>query len=57
MVLRSLKTNQGNSMGNTIVTNLATDKLDHNIKKGDPNGNRTDNANIYYNGSNNVCLR
>ena len=48
MVLNDLKTNQGNALGNAIVTNLATDKIDHNIIKGDPNSNRTDNPNIYY---------
>jgi len=51
MVLGDLKTNQKNELGNTIVTNLATDKLDHNIKRGDPNSNRTDDPNIYYSGS------
>ncbi|MFN9998845.1 MAG: RHS repeat-associated core domain-containing protein, partial [bacterium] len=30
MVLNDLKTNQANPLGNTIVTNLATDKLNHN---------------------------
>ncbi|HRP45416.1 MAG TPA: RHS repeat-associated core domain-containing protein [Ginsengibacter sp.] len=51
MVLNDLQTNQKNELGNIIVTNLATDKLDHNIKRGDPNGNRTDDPNIYYSGS------
>jgi RHS repeat-associated protein len=51
MVLGDLKTNQKNDLGNTIVTNLATDKLNHNIVKGDPNSNNLNDPNIYYNGS------
>ena len=51
MVLGDLKTNQKNELGNTIVSNLATDTKDHYIKNGDPNSNRTDDPNIYYNGA------
>jgi len=51
MTLSDLKTNQKNELGNTIVTNLATDNKNHYIKNGDPNSNRTDDPNIYYNGS------
>ena len=51
MALGDLKTNQKNDLGNTIVTNLATDKLDHNIKRGDPNSNNLNDPNIYYSGS------
>jgi len=51
MVLSDLKMNQKTDLGNAIVSNLATDKLDHYIKRGDPNDNRTDDPNIYYSGS------
>ena len=61
MVLGDLKTNQKNELGNTIVTNLSTDKFDHNIKRGDPNSNTfrsgpngtitQHDLNIYYSGS------
>ncbi|MBK7883708.1 MAG: hypothetical protein IPJ81_07830 [Chitinophagaceae bacterium] len=33
MVLNDLRMNQRNNLGNAIVTNLATDRLEHNIKK------------------------
>jgi RHS repeat-associated protein len=51
MVLNDLKTNQKNDLGNTIVTNLATDTKDHYIKRGDPNSNNLNDPNIYYSGS------
>jgi RHS repeat-associated protein len=51
MVLNDLQTNQKNDLGNTIVTNLATDTKDHYIKKGDPNSNNLNDPNIYYSGS------
>ncbi|MBB6612555.1 hypothetical protein H7F15_16035 [Pontibacter sp. Tf4] len=51
MVLNDLKTNQGNKLGNTIVTNLATDTKDHYVKRGSPNNNTLHDPNIYYSGS------
>ncbi len=50
-VLADLKKNQENILGNEIVTNLAGDKLDHFIKKGNPNNNGRNSDNIYYYGS------
>ena len=51
-VLSDLKKNQGNELGNEIVSNLSNDKLDHFVKRGDPNNNNNKTDNIYYNGSN-----
>jgi len=60
-VLRDLKKNQENILGNEIVTNLANDSFDYFIKNGDPNKNTyrsngkklaPKDLNIYYNGSN-----
>jgi len=51
MVLGDLKTNQKNDLGNAIVSNLATDILDHSIMRGDPNSNTINDPNIYYSGS------
>jgi RHS repeat-associated protein len=50
-VLGDLKKNQGNELGNEIVSNLANDNIDHFVKKGSPNSNTINDVNIYYNGS------
>jgi len=50
-VLADLRKNQETELGNEIVTNLATDKIDHYILKGSPNLNNLNSPFIYYNGS------
>ena len=50
-VLSDLKKNQENDLGNEIVSNVATDNLDHFVKKGSPNNNTINDNNIYYDGA------
>ena len=50
-VWMDLKKNQENILGKEIVHNLSNDKLEHFIKNGDPNSNRSDTDDIYYYGS------
>ncbi len=50
-VLGDLQKNQGNELGNEIVSNLANDNIDHFVKNGSPNSNKTTDPNIYYGGS------